>query len=874
MDGREEQKHIRSRCFHPHGGFREFAREEVDQSIPDRFAEQTRRYPNNIAVRSGDSVLTYSDLDEAANKLANAVLYHAGHQFKPVAILFHQGLSSVKAILGILKSGFSFVPMDPTLPLLANRSILKDSKAHLILADSENLAFAEEIADESVAVLNVEKLDVACSSQDPRISIDPDSPAYIFYTSGTTGSPKGVVDSHRNVLHNVLRYTNSLHISHCDRLSLLHACSSSATVSSLFSALLNGAAVSPLRLTSTALARLGNWVADEDITILHATPAIFRRAVSGTTEFPSLRIVRLEGDRMASRDLELYRKHCPPDSILVNGLGATECGLVRQYFIDKTSTLVGGIVPVGYPVTDMELSLISEDGNEVPCGESGEIAFRSKYIALGYWMNPEMTADRFLSEPDEPDWKLYRTGDVGRVDSTGCLVHLGRTDSVVKIRGQSVSISDVEATLMDLDTVDDAAVVVQKTRAGDAQLVAYIAANLKTPAGVNRWRALLGESLPVYMVPTRFVTVDVLPTTATGKIDREYLQQQPAGRPNLAAQFARPRTPLEETLAEIWADVLELDQIGIHDDFVELGGDSLNAATILALVDDRAAGNLVLGDLIHASTVAKMAELLENVDLSLRQSCLVPIQTEGNKEPFFCVHGSGGHVLGFAALARRLGSDRPFYGLEAPGRDGEQAPLDSVEALARRYIAEILALKPIGPYLLGGLSMGGDVAYEMAQQLRALGHQVEALILIDTTFPTNPGLMNRSARRLIRLAYRFRRAVHHFRRVITLERGSRSAYIRARARSARSIIIPDSPVRKINENAAIRYRPLPYEGKIHYLWSGDNPLEPRDERYGWTQLPTEGARVHRVTGDHLTMMREPHLSVLAERLKACLDTGD
>ncbi|MGH2405192.1 MAG: amino acid adenylation domain-containing protein, partial [bacterium] len=397
--------------------------------------------------------MTYAALNRSSNRIARSILARRGKREETVALMLEQGSALVAAILGVLKAGKMYVPMDPSYPRARLAALLVDTEASLIITDPTNDSLARALAGDGQTVLNVEDVDGSLSTGNPDISVSPDALAYIFYTSGSTGRPKGVADNHRNVLHNIMRYTNSLHICPEDRLTLLQSCSFSGSVSSLFGALLNGAASLPFDLNKEGSGRLSTWLAQEGITIYHSVPTIFRSFLTSELTFPKVRIIRLEGDRASRVDVELYKRRFSAECLLVIGLGATETGLTRQYFISKDTEVRDGILPIGFPVEGMHALLLDDEGNEVALGAVGEIAIRSMYLAPGYWRNPDLTRHVFLPDPAGGAERIYRTGDMGRMRPDGCLEYHGRKDFQVKVRGHRVDVAEVETALLRLDTV-------------------------------------------------------------------------------------------------------------------------------------------------------------------------------------------------------------------------------------------------------------------------------------------------------------------------------------------------------------------------------------------------------------------------------------
>jgi amino acid adenylation domain-containing protein len=591
----------------PSRNFVRFETADIAQSIPDRFEQQVRRFPHKLAVKTTQESCTYTQLNALANQIGRLIVAQLGSANRPLALLFDQSVSLIAAILASLKAGKMYVPLDPMGSTSRNTSIVVDSTAAAILTESANLHKAQAMAPPDVRVFNLDAMDEGYSTENLDVDLESDRYAYIFYTSGSTGKPKGLADTHRNVLHNVMRYTNSLRISPDDRLTLLQAANFSGSVSSLFCALLNGAASFPLNLQSAGPDCLASWLCQEKITIYHSVPSIFRLLATGKHSYPWLRIVRLEGDQASPRDIELYRTHFPDTCILVNGLGATECGIVRQYFVNKETPVPEGVVPVGFPVEDMEILLLDDSGHAVGPDSVGEIAVRSCYLAPGYWRRPDLTEAAFMTDPQGRPERTYRTGDLGRMRMDGCLEYLGRKHFQLRIRGRWVEIADVEKALHSVGGFKDVLVVPVEDRGSGPRLVAYVVPQGSHLPSVDELRHELGKRLPAHMIPAAFVRLAALPLNSFGKVDRQALPPPGRTRPALKEAVVHPRTPVEQTLGRIVGDVLGLEEIGIHDDFFDLGGDSLLAFQVISRIYDALDVELPLRTFFEAPTIAGLA---------------------------------------------------------------------------------------------------------------------------------------------------------------------------------------------------------------------------------------------------------------------------
>jgi acyl-coenzyme A synthetase/AMP-(fatty) acid ligase len=460
--------------------------------------------------------------------------------------------------------------------------MLEDAGAKLIVTDDANYAAARGLNHGSRRLLNIDQLDSNLSEQNVGLSLLPDTLAYIIYTSGSTGEPKGVVQNHRNVLHNIRKHTNSLHISSEDRLTWLASISTGQAQTDIYSALLNGATLCPFTVKEEGLVRLADWLEQEEISIYHSSATIFRHlldTMGSKGEFPSLRLVKLGSEQVYKKDVELWKKHFSSDCIFVNALSSTEAGTLRQMFIDKETIIRPSVVPVGFPVDDMEVFLLNDAGQRVEFGSPGEIAIRSRYLVPGYWQRPDLTQAAFLPDPEGGDARIYLSGDLGRMSPSGCLEHLGRKDFQVKISGFRVELAEVEAALFDCCRLKQAAVIAREVRPGVTRLSAYVIPEEGSDGTVESMRTLLKGRLPDHMIPSEFVVAKEVPLTPSGKVDRQLLASTTPLPPKTEAACVEPSSPLEWQLVEIWKELLDVRPIGIRHDFFELGGDSLLAAS-------------------------------------------------------------------------------------------------------------------------------------------------------------------------------------------------------------------------------------------------------------------------------------------------------
>ena len=724
--------------------FSEFKKEEIEQSIPSRFERQVEQYPDREAIETDFHQLTYKQLNKAANSLASAIVAQQGERDELISILFEPGAMMIVAMLGVLKAGKSWVPIDPFYPHARISYILKDSQTSLLVTNSPNILLAEQVLEnhKQCQVINIDRIDNNFGEQNLNLLISPDAIACVLYTSGSTGQPKGVVHSHRNLLHLCMRWTNSLYIDAEDRLVLLSSYCHIGGVSNIFRALLNGAVSLPYNLKQRGLGDLGNWLLNEKITLYHSVPTVFRHFIdtlSGNEEFPFLRVIYLGGEPVFKKDVELYRQHFNRDCVFVNNLGCTEISSHRQYFINKSTPITGNIIPVGYAALDTEVVLLGEDGEPVDSDCVGEIAVKSPYLALGYWQRSDLNTAAFLSKPAEKE-RLYLTGDLGKLLPDGCLIHLGRKDFQVQIRGYRVEIGEIEATLGEHPQLKEVAVRDWNDERGEKFLLAYIVLYPEQVVDSSNLRDFLQQKLPNYMIPSAFIFLDALPLNSNGKIDRLNLPA-PDSKSQKSFSIFVPQDKLESHLTKIWSQVLGIQSISVKDNFFDLGGNSLKAVMLFELIEKQFGKRLPLATLFQLATVKEIAQIIRQKEWLAPWDSLVAIQPNGNKFPLFYIHPAGGNLLVYRDLILALGSDQPVYGLQAIGLDGKYAPHNRIEDMATHYLAQIRKVQPNGPYFLAGYSAGGTIAWEIAQRLDTQGQKVALLALIDSSGPKYPNLL-------------------------------------------------------------------------------------------------------------------------------------
>ena len=510
----------------------------------------------------------------------------------------------------MLKAGKIYVALDPTYPQPRTAYMLADSEARLLLTDTRHLALAGELAKDGQDVVDCDAIDPSTVTANLSEAISGTTAAFLLYTSGSTGHPKGVLHNHRNVLVEVRNYVSDVGIGPDDRLSVWHSFSFSNSIRNLYGALLNGAAVCLYDLPGQGLMPLAEWIRSNEITMIHTLGSTFRALVGilpADATFPGVRVLRIGGESITGDDVRKYQGHFPPPCVLLHSMGPTETlqrpAPAHRPRLERDE----GKVPVGYPVTDKEVLLLDEQGQPVGPGQIGEIVVRSRYLAIGYWRQPELTAAAFAADPWGGEERLYYTGDLGVMQADGCLTHLGRKDFQAKIRGHRVETGEIEAALSKLESVKAAVVHAQPDANGEQRLVAYVVADPGMTATIRELRDGLAQTLPEFMVPSSFVFLEELPLLP----ERQDQSARAAGpeRPASGApgdlQGAAP--PARMADRPHLARAAQGAEGGRLRRFLRSRGHSLLAVRLMQRLETEVGSRLPLTALFSAPTVAGLA---------------------------------------------------------------------------------------------------------------------------------------------------------------------------------------------------------------------------------------------------------------------------
>ncbi|MFZ3595409.1 non-ribosomal peptide synthetase [Streptomyces sp. BH104] len=845
-------------------------RELPEATLPDLVREQGGRTPDAVAVVGDREEWTYARLLGESGRIAARLRAAGVAAGDRVAVLVERGAPLVAALLGVLEAGAAYVPLDPHHPVDRLTYMARDAGVRLLVSQ-EGLRGSWL---PGLEVLNLD--DGAVLPPAAATAPGPADLAYILYTSGSTGRPKGVAVPHRALVNLLPSMRESTGFGPSDGLLAVTTVSFDIAGLELFMPLIAGGRVLVCdSVTAADGAALAARIEESGATWMQATPTSWRMLRDAGWEGNERLHVLCGGEEL------------PPD--LAGFLHGRVAALHNVYGPTETTiwSTEGRVEPadgidIGRPLANTRLYVLDPQGRTVEPGFPGELWIGGDGLATGYWDRPELTQERFVTGlPAAPDERLYRTGDRARWTSDGRLLHHGRLDNQVKLRGYRIELAEVEAALRSAAGVATAVVIVQGDR-----LVGYVVAEpgaeLASPAEL---RSHVAGFLPQYMVPGIVVVLDELPLTPNNKVDRNRL---PAPTVTSGAVFEKPRDATEITLTRMWTEILGIPEVGVHDDFFEVGGHSLLAVRLSAAIRAEWDVEVPVAELLRHGTIAELATLVRRGG---REGPRVPVVTlregEPGRRPLFLFHPFGGTVFCYVELTRQLPAGRPVFAVEAPGIESEGEAEVSVEGMAARYLTYLKEIQPEGPYALGGWCFGGVIAYEAARQLRAAGEEIELLVGIDSRAPVEANIPD-TADDATLLSWFARDLAVPYGKSLDIpaeelrELGGDAAFDHIlREAAAIGVLAQDADRAQIlryfeaylaNGIALQTYLPEPEELSLLLLRAAEEPVD-YGPALGWEALVKGSLRVVDVSGDHNSVMYAPHAAAAARAIAPHL-TGD
>ncbi|RKH72154.1 non-ribosomal peptide synthetase [Corallococcus interemptor] len=839
-------------------------------SVHAFFEATATRTPDAIAVRFGDATLTYGELERRANQLAHHLRKLGVGPDVRVGIHLRRSLELPVAVLGTLKAGGAYVPLDPAYPPERLAAMLQASGATVLLTTRELRGVLETGATQ---VLELDARADALARESgarPELQGNAQALTYVIFTSGSTGTPKGIA-MHREALVNLLHWQLGDSVAPGARTLQFSALSFDVSFQELFATWAAGGELvlltEELRRDPSQLLTLLEDAGIERFFMPFVALQNLAEAAEREGRHPRrVREVMVAGEQLRMTPaIRRFMKRM--GAVLHNHYGPSEAHAVTSLSLKGDPDTWPALPSIGRPLGNVPVYVLDANLQPVPRGVTGELYVGGVQVGRGYLNQPGLTADRFIPDPlgATPGGRLYRTGDWARHLPDGTLEYLGRRDAQLKVRGFRIELGEIEAALAQHPSVRDCVVDARDDGGGQKQLVAWVVNAAGQALDVTALRGFLKERLPDYMVPARWVAVERFPLTPSGKVNRKALPAPEGGREPSGALLG-PRTPLELQLVRIWEEVLGVHPIGVRDNFFELGGHSLLTLRLQSAIHARLGRSLPVAALFQNPTVEHLAGLLRD---AAPWTPLVALQQgQEGVRPFFCVHAVGGSVVPYAELARALGPAQPFYGLQARGLDGEQPPCDSIPEMAALYVRAVREVQPHGPYLLGGWSLGGAVAWEMAHQLRREGETVALVALLDSSASLhfgNPDDVNAKARLSANFLEDLLRASGQ--PLPPNEGLSPTRWKEVLEEASRPLFVAEQSLHQLRHafevhlNAGWVYQPPPASGPFTVFEAEGSRWD-----HGWAAYAPGGLDAHTVPGDHYSFLKPPHLQVLAAKL--------
>ena len=858
-----------------------------DLCLHNWFENQAATRPQDTAIVFQNDTISYEDLNHRSNQLAHYLISKGAQPDQLVGLCVDRGIDMVVGLLGILKAGAAYLPMDPMFPKDRLAYMLSDASAPLLVTSLELIDTFPQYSGEMILIDSQWSQIAQHEAENPLTSVNSSNLAYVIYTSGSTGKPKGVQLEHGSVVNFLTSMQQEPGMSTSDVLLSVTTLSFDIAVLEIFLPLVTGAQLILVDKQTTMDGRaLLAEISKNNVTVMQATPATWRLMIeAGWRKTPNLKI--LCGGEAMPRDLatQLLDK----GESLWNEYGPTETTIWST--LQKVENREGSIT-IGRPIANTQVYILDQQLQLVPRGAIGELYIGGDGLARGYLNRKELTNERFIKNPFSASGtsRIYKTGDNARILPNGEIECLGRIDFQVKIRGFRIELGEIETCLKTHPEVNDAVVSIQGADDSIPRLVGYVISRNDEIATSNI-KQFLAKELPDYMIPGVYVHLSSFPLTPNGKIDRKSLPK-PDGISVKSNDYVQATNEVESKLVEIWEKLLGVTRVGITDSFFDIGGHSLLAAHLFMDIEKEFKKSLPLATLFESPTIQHLARMIHSND-SISWSSLVPIQPKGTKTPLFLIHGAEGNILLYRELAEELSSyDQPVYALQSQGLNVESEFIPSIESMAEHYIDEMLQQFPNGPYIIGGYCLGGTIALEMARQLLARGKEIGPVIMLETY--NIQSIDQKKRTKLAILINKIQNVVFHLENIFQSDQwykffNKKYQLEKTRFQASWSLFkerarhgFKKTPgkdfihlkIAAINDEAQAVYKPEQINGKIVLIRPKKFFKGLSDPEFGWNGIATEGVELVYLPISPRGMLVEPFTSLLAKEINQTISNSE
>jgi acyl-coenzyme A synthetase/AMP-(fatty) acid ligase/thioesterase domain-containing protein len=841
---------------------------------------------------TNDGAMTYAEVNKRSNVIFACLQeLQKGKTGLGIGLFMKDHAKIIPAMIGILKSRNYIAPLDVNYPESTLRYVIDNAEIKIILTVDAYFDQIHSLVGDKIEIINFDKLDLKREVPDPAVNYSPDDIIQILFTSGTTGQPKGAIENYRYLGRAVFHKVFNHAFERDDRVAQLSTFAYSGFHLLVFTALALGFTIYYYDLKEEGFKDLSDGIHRHRITIYRSTSTIFRGFISTLSPdetFPSVRIAHVGSEKRLHKDIENIKKYFPSVQWLELGFASTETQAVSSTMFPIDYDFGEESLPCGKPYEDLKVFIWDEHGKPLPPDHEGEIVVYGDALVQGYINNPKLTQDRFIPDPEHPGWQYFKTGDLGKLRSDGQLVHLGRVDNMVKIRGIRIELESIENYLLSYPGIIQVTSRAFEDNNGNKRLAVYFVAEKGIQIPISDLRKYLAEHLPATVLPHYVIGLDEFPLTMSGKVATNQLPPPKMTRPTLFNEYVSPADELEKQLVSIWEEQIGVSGIGVTDDFFEVGGDSLIGALLFAAVEEVLGKNLPVSTLLIAPTIRKQAEQIRSVGQAQNYSPIIPINPQGDHAPLFFIPGKGGYPTRIRHLAKKIDPQTPVFALQDLSNGHNEQISHSIETMAAYYLAEIKKLYPLGPYVLIGESSGGKIAYEMAQQLLKTGEKVSVLAMLDTynmeesmskghleqkDVPYYEMLIRKHLNILLKSNWQGKMDYLRFYQEIGRQKVERFlGRYRGKSKKVRPIALPVNilQMEKANRQAVREYQVLPYPGRVILFKAMRGPAS-KNSTNGWNRVSLGELVIHSLDCYHGSILFEPAVSQVAEIIQGYLE---